>query len=49
MAAGERGYWIGVASRDHVRTGVTGGFCQFGHGKQQPVKRLAPGDLIVYY
>ena len=33
-------YWIGVASRDHVMRGVAGGFCQLGHGKAAPVKRL---------
>jgi hypothetical protein len=42
-------YWIGVASRDHAKTGERGGFCQLGHGKAAPVKRLSPGDGIVYY
>jgi hypothetical protein len=42
-------HWIGVASRDHVIRGVAGGFCQLGHGKAGPVKRLAPGDWIAYY
>jgi len=28
---------------------VAGGFCQLGHGKAAPVKRLAPGDWIAYY
>ena len=42
-------YWIGVASRDHVMKGKAGGFCQLGHGKAAPVKRLQPGDRIVYY
>jgi EVE domain len=42
-------YWIGVASREHVMKGVAGGFCQLGHGKSAPVKRLAPGDWIAYY
>ena|SRR5579871_125721 len=42
-------FWIGVASRDHVMAGVAGGFCQLGHGKAAPVKRLAPGDWIIYY
>ena len=42
-------YWIGVASRDHVMKGKSGGFCQLGHGKAAPVKRLQPGDRIVYY
>jgi hypothetical protein len=49
MPGAERKYWIGVASRAHVRTGVAGGFCQLGDGKHAPVKRLQPGDLIVYY
>lgn len=42
-------YWIGVASRDHVMAGAAGGFCQFGHGKAAPIRRLRPGDWIVYY
>ena len=42
-------YWIGVASRDHVLAAVRGGFCQLNHGKEAAVKRLAPGDLILYY
>ena len=45
----ERTYWIGVASRAHVKAGITGGFCQLGHGKHAPVKRLNPGDAIAYY
>jgi hypothetical protein len=42
-------YWIGVASRDHVRAGIEGGFCQLCHGKQAQIRRLAPGDRIIYY
>ena len=42
-------YWIGVASKDHVARGATGGFCQLGHGKAAPLKRMAAGDWIVYY
>lgn len=42
-------YWIGVASKDHVLTGVQGGFCQLCHGKNNPLKRLSAGDWIVYY
>lgn len=41
--------WVGVASRDHVLMAVRGGFCQLNHGKEAPMKRLAPGDRIVYY
>jgi len=44
-----RRLWIGVASRDHVQAGVDGGFCQLCHGKAGPMKRLKPGDGIVYY
>jgi hypothetical protein len=42
-------YWIGVASREHVLRGVAGGFCQLNHGKAGPIRRLKPGDWIVYY
>lgn len=28
---------------------VEGGFCQFCHGKLSAVRRLSPGDWIVYY
>jgi hypothetical protein len=42
-------YWIGVASRAHVRRGVEGGFAQLGHGRQAPLRRLARGDWLVYY
>ncbi len=44
-----RRYWVGVASRDHVRRGVAGAFAQLGHGKRPPLARMAPGDWIVYY
>lgn len=42
-------HWIGVASREHVKIGEAGGFCQLGHGKEAPVRRLSPGDGLVYY
>ncbi len=42
-------YWIGVASKDHVMRGVTGGFCQLGHGKKTALERMKPGDWIAYY
>ena len=41
--------WVGVASEDHVKAAVTGGFVQLGHGKMAPVRRLRPGDLIAFY
>ncbi len=42
-------YWIGVASKEHVKTGVAGGFSQLCHGKAQPLKRMAAGDGLIYY
>ncbi len=42
-------YWVGVASKDHVLKGVEGQICQLGHGKLAPLRRLHPGDRIVYY
>jgi len=42
-------YWIGVASREHVRLGVKGGFAQFSHGKLAPAKRPSQGDWVIYY
>lgn len=42
-------YWIGVASEEHVKIGVTGGFCQLCHGKLAPLRRMNTGDWLVYY
>ncbi|WP_406858241.1 EVE domain-containing protein [Alsobacter sp. KACC 23698] len=42
-------FWIGVASAEHVRRGSAGGFMQLCHGKAAPLRRIAPGDGVVYY
>ena len=42
-------YWIGVASREHVKAAETGGFCQFCHGREARVRKLSAGDGVVYY
>jgi hypothetical protein len=42
-------YWIGVASYEHVRRGVDGGFAQLNHGKAAPLRRMAAGDWLIYY
>ncbi|HEX3126338.1 MAG TPA: EVE domain-containing protein [Thermoanaerobaculia bacterium] len=42
-------FWIGVASRDHVQRGVTGGFAQLNHGKRAPLKKIAASDGLIYY
>ena len=47
MSAGK--YWIAVASAEHVRRGRTQGFMQVSHGKEAPLKRVKPGDHVVYY
>ena len=41
--------WLAVASAEHVRLGRAAGFMQVGHGKGAPLRRLKPGDGIVYY
>lgn len=42
-------YWIIVASKAHVMVGVAGGFAQANHGKAAPLRRMSPGDRVVYY
>ena len=48
-AGRETRYWVGVVSAEHVRKGVCGGFAQLCHGKAAPLKRMRPGDWLVYY
>ena len=42
-------FWIIVASKDHVMSGVKGGFAQAGHGRRSGLTRMHTGDSIVYY
>ncbi|MCY1073412.1 EVE domain-containing protein [Archangium lansingense] len=42
-------YWVAVASCDHVHKGVEGGFAQACHGKVAPLRRMVPGDWVLYY
>ncbi|HEY0122624.1 MAG TPA: EVE domain-containing protein [Rhizobium sp.] len=44
-----KSYWLAVACAAHVRHGRTNGFIQVNHGKQAPLKRIKPGDGVVYY
>lgn len=46
---GERRFWIGVISQDHVEAAVANGFVQLSHGKPQPLERMQPGDGFVFY
>jgi predicted RNA-binding protein len=42
-------YWIIVASCDHVKTGLSGGFAQACHGKASLLKRMKAGDGVLFY
>jgi hypothetical protein len=42
-------HWIAVASAEHVRIGQAAGFMQVCHGKAAPLRRIRPGDKVVYY
>jgi hypothetical protein len=41
--------WVAVASAEHVRLGRGQGFMQVCHGRAAPLRRLHPGDGVVYY
>ncbi|MEJ6785746.1 EVE domain-containing protein [Aminobacter sp. Piv2-1] len=43
------GYWLAVASAEHVRVGRSAGFMQVCHGKAGPLRRIGAGDGVVYY
>ncbi len=42
-------HWIAVASAEHVALGRSLGFMQVCHGKAALLRRLTPGDRIIYY
>jgi|SRR5579859_4752878 len=42
-------YWCAVVSREHIKRGEKGGFCQVCHGKRGPLERMRVGDGIVFY
>lgn len=44
-----RNNWLAVASAAHVRRGRPEGFMQVCHGKAAPLRRIRPGDAVVYY
>jgi hypothetical protein len=41
--------WVLVASRDHARRGLAGGFVMANHGKRAPLARMSVGDGIMIY
>jgi len=42
-------YWINCLSKNHVLAGVEGGFTQAANGKADRMRRLSPGDVVVFY
>jgi len=42
-------YWINTVSKGHVMVGVKGGFTQANHGRNNRIKQLEKGDLLVFY
>jgi hypothetical protein len=42
-------YWINTVSRNHVLSGVEGGFTQAEHGRPTRLRKLAKGDFLVFY
>lgn len=42
-------YWLAVACAAYVRRGRAEGFMQVNHGKAAPLRRINPGDGVVYY
>jgi len=42
-------YWVVVASKDHVKSGVGQGITQACHGKAAPLKRMRKDDFVVCY
>ena len=42
-------YWILVASKEHVKSGIAEGIAQACHGKATPLQRMRKDDFIIYY
>lgn len=42
-------YWIATVSKEHVMRAKQGSFAQVCHGKEAPLKRMKPQDLLLYY
>ena len=42
-------YWILVASKDHVKSGIAEGIAQACHGKASPLQRMRKDDFVIYY
>lgn len=44
-----RRHWVIVASQEHARRGLSGGFVMANHGKRPPLARMSPGDSVFIY
>lgn len=42
-------YWVLIASKNHVKQCVEGGFAEAGHGKSHPLRRMNVGDGVICY
>ncbi len=42
-------YWIGVIHRKQAMAAKAAGFIALSHGKEAAVKKLSPGDQIIFY
>jgi hypothetical protein len=45
----DRRHWVIVASRDHARRGLAGGFVMANHGRRAPLARMSTGDGVIVY
>ncbi len=45
----QRKYWVAAISKEHILRGVADSFIQVCHGKEGPLKRMQPGDMIIVY
>lgn len=41
--------WLAIACADHVERGLKDGFMPVCHGKAGPLRRINPGDAVIYY
>ncbi|KAI9140294.1 hypothetical protein BKA69DRAFT_1039466 [Paraphysoderma sedebokerense] len=42
-------YFIGIATQDHVRLGVSTNTAQLGHGRPNELSKLSINDYLIYY
>jgi hypothetical protein len=49
MRSTQKRYYINTICLEHVQRGVQGGFTQAGHGSNVGLKKLAKGDVMIFY